>query len=198
MDGLLEFKTEDGALVVVEDAGARPGARLVSRGDGPAQAARTFEGALEGVRGAAAAALRVFRDGPLCPDAVEIEFGVRLSAEAGAVIAKGSTEGHLVVKLSWSPGQPSPQTVPGRTVPGQSVPGQSAPEQAVPGQSVPGQAVTGQAVPGQSAPEQAVPGQAVPGQSAPEQAVPGQAVPEQSAPHGGPGRTAPGPEFPDR
>jgi hypothetical protein len=103
MDGLMEFKTEDGAMVVVESVDDESGARLVSRGDGPARAARTFEGALDGVRAAAESALRVFRDGSLRPDSVELEFGVKLSAEAGAVIAKGSTEGHLVVKLSWSP-----------------------------------------------------------------------------------------------
>ncbi|MEU2059140.1 CU044_2847 family protein [Streptomyces sp. NPDC013455] len=133
MDGWVEFRTEDGAHVVVEDVVTRSGARLVSRGDGPAQAARTFEGALDGVRAAAAAALRVFRDGSLRPDAVEIEFGVRLSAEAGAVIAKGSAEGHLVVKLSWSPGQQPEQAAPepappARTVPGQSAPGEPAPD----------------------------------------------------------------------
>ncbi|MGW4562480.1 CU044_2847 family protein [Streptomyces sp. NPDC004561] len=122
MDGLVEFTTEDGALVVVEDVATRSGTRLVSRGDGPALATRTFEGALEGVRAAASAALRVFRDGSLRPDAVEIEFGVRMSAEAGAVIAKGSTEGHLVVKLSWSPEPPSAPDTPGRTVPGQTAP----------------------------------------------------------------------------
>lgn len=104
MDGLMEFKTEDGALVVVEGVDDESGARLVSRDDGPARAARTFEAALDGVRAAAESALRVFRDGSLKPDAVELEFGVKLSAEAGAVIAKGSAEGHLVVKLSWSPG----------------------------------------------------------------------------------------------
>jgi hypothetical protein len=103
MDGLMEFKTEDGALVVVESVDDESGARLVSRGEGPARAARTFEGALDGVRAAAESALRVFRDGSLRPDSVELEFGVKLSAEAGAVIAKGSSEGHLVVKLTWSP-----------------------------------------------------------------------------------------------
>lgn len=103
MDGLVEFKTEDGALVVVEGAEDATGSRLVSRGDGPDRAARTFESALDGVRAAAESALRVFRDGSLQPDAVELEFGVKLSAEAGAVIAKGSAEGHLVVKLTWSP-----------------------------------------------------------------------------------------------
>ncbi|MEU3951166.1 CU044_2847 family protein [Streptomyces achromogenes] len=135
-DGLLEFRTEDGALVVVDGGTARSGARLVSRGDGPAQAARTFEGALDNVRAAAAAALRVFRDGSLRPDAVEIEFGVRLSAEAGAVIAKGSAEGHLVVKLSWSPERAGPAPAePAPAVPGQSAPGQSTPATAAPGRS---------------------------------------------------------------
>ncbi|MFH8972511.1 CU044_2847 family protein [Streptomyces sp. NPDC017890] len=108
MDGLLEFKTEDGVRVVVEGAEDEDGARLVSRGDGPAQAARTFEGSLEGVRAAAESALRVFRDGSLRPDSVELEFGVKLSAEAGAIIAKGSAEGHLIVRLSWSP-EPGPE-----------------------------------------------------------------------------------------
>ena len=112
MDGLVEFKTEDGALVVVEGVDDESGARMVSRGDGPAQAARTFEGALGGVRAAAESALRVFRDGSLRPDSIELEFGVKLSAEAGAVIAKGAAEGHLVVKLSWSPGQPPSDPAP--------------------------------------------------------------------------------------
>ncbi|MEV0633891.1 CU044_2847 family protein [Streptomyces sp. NPDC050619] len=107
MDGLTEFKTEDGAVVVVEGVDDETGARLAARGDGPDRAARTFEGALDGVRAAAESALRVFRDGALKPDSVELEFGVKLSAESGAVIAKGSAEGHLVVKLSWSPGRSS-------------------------------------------------------------------------------------------
>ncbi|WP_030735813.1 CU044_2847 family protein [Streptomyces sp. NRRL S-31] len=144
MDGLVEFRTEDGALVVVEGVGTRSGARLVSRGDGPAQAARTFEGALDGVRAAAAAALRVFRDGSLRPDAVEIEFGVRLSAEAGAVIAKGSAEGHLVVKLSWSPERtPGGPTAPEPVVPEPAVSRPVVPEPAVPQPSVPDRTAPG-------------------------------------------------------
>ncbi|QWB28445.1 MULTISPECIES: CU044_2847 family protein [Streptomyces] len=106
MDGLVEFRTGDGAVVAVEGTEERSGSRLVSRGDGTVQATRTFEGALDGVRSAAESALRVFRDGSLKPDGVEIEFGVKLSAEAGAFIAKGTAEGHLVVKLSWSPAAP--------------------------------------------------------------------------------------------
>lgn len=103
MDGLVEFRTDDGAVVVVEGAEDTSGSRLVARADGTVAAARTFEGSLEGVRAAAESALRVFRDGSLRPDSVEIEFGVRLTAEAGALIAKSAVEGHLLVKLSWSP-----------------------------------------------------------------------------------------------
>ncbi|MFD3378296.1 MULTISPECIES: CU044_2847 family protein [unclassified Streptomyces] len=107
MDGLVEFKTDDGAVIVVEGVEDESGSRLVARADGTVQAARTFEGSLEGVRAAAESALRVFRDGSLKPDTVEIEFGVKLTAEAGALIAKSAVEGHLVVKLSWSP-EPAP------------------------------------------------------------------------------------------
>ncbi|MFB7999238.1 CU044_2847 family protein [Streptomyces sp. NPDC056002] len=104
MDGLVEYETEDGAPVVFEASDETgSGVRLVSRGGLPtAQAVGTFESALDGARSAAESALRVFREGPLKPDGVEIEFGVKMSAEAGAVIAKGTAEGHLVVKLSWS------------------------------------------------------------------------------------------------
>lgn len=114
MDGLVQFDTAGGPdgpahiVVAVADDEVRGGSGLATRGDGGAvQATRTFESSLESARAAAESALRVFRDGRLKPDAVEIEFGVKLTAEAGAVIAKSAVEGHLVVKLSWAP-QPGP------------------------------------------------------------------------------------------
>ena len=108
MEGLVEFKMNDGSVVAVQATEEGRGSRPVARGDGTVQAAHTFEGALDGVRAAAEAALRVFRGGTLQPDGVEIEFGVRMSAEAGAFIAKGTAEGHLVVKLTWSPSSEEP------------------------------------------------------------------------------------------
>ena len=106
MEDIVEFKTRDGAVIAVEAASEDGGSHLVARADdGVVRETRTFEGALDGVRAAAESALRVFRDGTLRPDAVEIEFGVKLSGEAGALIAKSSGEGHLTVKLSWSPGR---------------------------------------------------------------------------------------------
>ncbi|MFE2748225.1 CU044_2847 family protein [Streptomyces scopuliridis] len=104
MTALMEFTTDSGATVVVEVDRDTPGARPVARGNSLAQAGRTFGEALQGIRSAAESALAVFRDGSLKPDGVELEFGVKLMAEAGAVIAKTSAEGHMTVKLSWNPG----------------------------------------------------------------------------------------------
>lgn len=105
MEGLVEFKTNDGVVITVEGIEDASGHQMVRRDDGTVQATRTFEGALDGVRAAAESALRVFRDGSLRPDSVELEFGVKLTAEAGALIAKSGAEGHLLLRLSWSPGQ---------------------------------------------------------------------------------------------
>ncbi|MEV8102785.1 CU044_2847 family protein [Streptomyces sp. NPDC088135] len=106
MTALMEFTTDSGATVMVEVDRHTQGAQLVALGDDNtlARAGRTFDSALTGIRSAAESALAVFRDGALKPDGVELEFGVRITAEAGAVIAKSAVEGHMVVKLSWSPG----------------------------------------------------------------------------------------------
>ncbi|MET9481680.1 CU044_2847 family protein [Streptomyces sp. NPDC006638] len=134
MTALMEFTTDSGARVMVEVDRDAPGARPVSRGNSLAQAGRTFDEALTGIRAAAESALAVFRDGPLNPDSVELEFGVKLMAEAGAVIAKSSAEGHLTVKLSWAPGSggapdggAAPTAVAGSTVAGPTVPGPAGP-----------------------------------------------------------------------
>jgi hypothetical protein len=102
MTELLRWRTERGPVVVeTGDHDAlptmRPSPDVVVH-----DAAGTFEDALAGVRAAAVSALATFRDDALRPDQVTIEFGVKLSAEAGAVIAKTALEGHLLVKLAWT------------------------------------------------------------------------------------------------
>ena len=113
MTRLLRFPTADGQ-VVVEVSETEPGVRPAGRGSGQiADVGRRFEDALSEVRDAAASALEVFRDGRLNPDEVTITFGVRLNAEAGAVIAKTTVEGHLTVELKWaSAGAPPPAADP--------------------------------------------------------------------------------------
>ncbi|RFS84791.1 hypothetical protein D0T12_14815 [Actinomadura spongiicola] len=109
MKELVRWQTENGT-VIVETDDTEPGFRSVSRGPGIVHdAARRFEDAFQDVRDAAESALAALRGGDLNPDAVELEFGVKLNAAAGAVIAKTSVEGHLKVKLIWGrPGTGAP------------------------------------------------------------------------------------------
>ena len=65
------------------------------------KAAQSLESALGSVQDAAQAALDTLTK--LSPETVEVEFGIKLAGEAGALIAKTSAEGHFTVRLSWSP-----------------------------------------------------------------------------------------------
>lgn len=104
MTELMRFDLGGGGSVLVEVNEEEPGIQLAAR-DARGQietAAASLGAGLSGVRDAAAEALRQFRSMDVRPDEVEIEFGVRLNAEAGAVIAKSSVEGHLQIRLTWS------------------------------------------------------------------------------------------------
>lgn len=100
---LVRWETDTGSVVVEMDR-SQPGFQSVTRKPGEiiVDVKKNFEDALKNVRDAAVSALDVFRDEVLNPDQVEIEFGVKLSVAAGAVIASTAAEGHLTVKLSWS------------------------------------------------------------------------------------------------
>ncbi|POX52435.1 CU044_2847 family protein [Streptomyces sp. Ru72] len=103
MSELVRFPLQDGGEVLVEARENEPGLVGASRADGVvATGVTTFDRALDGVRGAADAALRSFRGLAQRPDEVQIQFGVRLTAEAGAVIAKTGMEGQLQVTITWS------------------------------------------------------------------------------------------------
>ena len=100
---LLRFPLDGGGEVTVEARPDASGMVGASTGDGAiATGTSTFNRALDGVRGAADAALRSFGSLAQRPDEVQIQFGVRLTAEAGAVITKTAVEGHLQVTVTWS------------------------------------------------------------------------------------------------
>ena len=109
--GLMRVRSEDGEMAVVIEVDDRePGFHPVGRKEAIAEAKKRFEEGLAEVKDAAKRALDTFRGGDLSPDGVELEFGVRFNAEIGAVVAKTTAEGHLIVRLTWSadPGQPGP------------------------------------------------------------------------------------------
>jgi hypothetical protein len=97
---LVRFELAEGGSVVAELDGA-PGVSRAGR-QGVLETARsTLEGALTEVRDAAAATLAQFQDMARKPDEVEIKFGVKLDAQAGAIIARTGMQGHFEVTVKW-------------------------------------------------------------------------------------------------
>lgn len=79
------------------DSAARAASRAAAR------ASMTYDQALDGVRRAADATMRQFARMATRPSEVEVEFSVRLSADAGAVITSVAAEAQLRVRLMWCP-----------------------------------------------------------------------------------------------
>ncbi|GAA0517839.1 hypothetical protein Ade02nite_77240 [Paractinoplanes deccanensis] len=102
MATLARIPLEGGGAILVE----------APDGDGPVKAGRlgdlvrdlpgTLQTALEPVTSTARVVIEQLRRAK--PTQVEVEFGVDLSSEAGAVITKSEIASHLVVKLMWQDG----------------------------------------------------------------------------------------------
>ncbi|MCL7380569.1 CU044_2847 family protein [Streptomyces sp. 35G-GA-8] len=105
MTGIGEMRLGDGTALRVEvdglDAGGidRVGHRPAS--DVVRGSAETLREALTHVRPALEEVARTVRDMELRPDSVTVEFGIKLSAEAGVVVAKAATEANFTVTLNW-------------------------------------------------------------------------------------------------
>src|SRR6266851_4720605 len=97
MSEMVEVSTEAGAVLFDSENVAAVGPQRVARrgGNVVAQLDERLDDALASVRPAADAVIRTFRG--LAPDELTVEFGLRIDAEAGAVIAKTSLGGHFSV-----------------------------------------------------------------------------------------------------
>lgn len=104
MAELVQFELPDGGVVFAEVTADEPGMRRAGRTADEmwVKAATNLDQGLDGVRSAANATLDKLQNLARKPDEIELEFGVRLTAAAGAVIAKTSAEGHLQVRLAWT------------------------------------------------------------------------------------------------
>lgn len=108
MTDVVRFAVRDAEPVLAEVDSPEWTEDTMSTGIGPAgrrgrsgiDAPAAFESHLESVRAAAAEALDVFRTS-LTPDEVKLTFGVKLTAGAGAMIARTAIEGNLAVELVW-------------------------------------------------------------------------------------------------
>jgi Trypsin-co-occurring domain 1 len=110
MARLAKFVLSDGSSIVaeVDDNDSFESPRGVMRGGGVAspdfivKANETFDTALDRVRYAAETMLDRLTSLTRPPDEVAVEFGVKLNAETGAVIAKASTEANFKINLKWT------------------------------------------------------------------------------------------------
>ena len=104
MKRLIEYPLEGGGVILVEVDGVEPtGSRV--RGGSPAEVAerarQTFEASLERIKPAAAAIIAKIRELSDKPEEIGVEFGIKLSAEAGVVIASTGVEANFKVTLLW-------------------------------------------------------------------------------------------------
>jgi hypothetical protein len=99
---LVQFTLPDGGSLLVEVDDQEPGIQRASRIDDLIlQAKHSLGDAMDQIQAMATLTLTKLQDLPRRPDDLEVEFGVRLNAEARAVIAKTQAAGHLKVKLAW-------------------------------------------------------------------------------------------------
>lgn len=114
---LIEVPVAGGGQLVVQASDADMPAELVLAarpGEIATRASHTLEQALDQLKPAVGA----IRDrlAAMAPDQVTVEFGIVLGAETGVVVAKGSTEVHFTVSLTWQRpqenGVPEPRTAP--------------------------------------------------------------------------------------
>ena len=103
MKRLIEFPLEDGTSILVEvDEPEQGGLVKASRtGDIIAKAQQTLEQSLEKVKPAAQFVIQQLRKLHDAPDEIQVAFGLKLSADAGAVLAAVGAEANYTVTLKW-------------------------------------------------------------------------------------------------
>ena len=111
MKRLVEFPLQEGGTLLVEVDEPEGYAETTSRG-GVVKASRpsevadkakdTFEDALDKIRPAAQSIIGRLRELHDAPDEIGVEFGIKLSAEAGAFIASAGVEANYKVSLKWT------------------------------------------------------------------------------------------------
>ncbi|MES9524380.1 CU044_2847 family protein [Streptomyces capoamus] len=101
MSELVRFEGPEGSELVVEVVDDTSGLELVSRReDGIVEARRRLQESLRSTL----PTLRSVVDTALglAPQEMEIEFGMKFTAEAGVVVARTATEGHFALRLRWT------------------------------------------------------------------------------------------------
>lgn len=102
MKHIVEFPLDKGGSILIEVDEAAPTDDRISIGEQVSQTAQqSFESALEKVKPVADTIMSKVRNLNEPADEVEVEFGIKMSAELGAVIASGNAEVNYQINLKW-------------------------------------------------------------------------------------------------
>jgi hypothetical protein len=102
MNPLVAVPLEEGEAILVEVDDTGDGiVRAARPGEVVATLNESFEAALARLQPLAQAIVSRFRDLAERPDEVGVEFGVKLSADAGLVVAHSSGEANFKITLQW-------------------------------------------------------------------------------------------------
>ena len=99
MKQLVEYEIKDGNSIVVEVDLPDAGIERASRSDQIIKAKERFGDALEQIKPVAETVLSKLRN--LSADEIGVEFGIKLSAKAGVIIASADAEANFTVTLTW-------------------------------------------------------------------------------------------------
>ncbi|WP_347110839.1 CU044_2847 family protein [Paenarthrobacter sp. S56] len=100
MTDVLRYEVGSGTVLVEVEDGSFGVDHPGRNEQGILDVGRRLEDALAGVRPAAVAALDSMQE--LAPENLEIEFGIKLAGDAGAIVSKNVSEGHFIVRITWS------------------------------------------------------------------------------------------------
>jgi len=102
MKRLVSFPLDDGETILVEvNELENGGMELATPTTVIEKAQYTFGQALDKIKPIAETIIDKLRDLRHRPDEVQVTFGVKLTAEAGALIAAASAEGNYEIVLTW-------------------------------------------------------------------------------------------------
>jgi hypothetical protein len=108
MKQLVEYELEDESTILVEVDLPEAGIERAGRGDQIIKAKERFGDALEQIRPVAQTVFSKL--GSLNADEIGVEFGIKLGAKAGVIIASADTEANFTVTLTWKRSNEHPQS----------------------------------------------------------------------------------------
>jgi hypothetical protein len=105
MARLIDFELDSQTTILVEaaDDGTPQGQQHVSAvGAMTEKANEAFDTALAGIKPIAQSIMVQLQEAAAEAKEIQVEFGIKLTATAGVVLAKASTEGHCKISIKWA------------------------------------------------------------------------------------------------